>query len=113
MMMQAAILGIDSCAIEGYNESELNEILGIDPAKKRVAMLLPFGYRIKEQKPQIAKVCMISCATARISKDKFRIPRLNSRIPRGFRAPRVWGVALIKSSGACPAKASKNLEFLS
>ncbi len=52
-MMQAAILGIDSCAIEGYNESELNEILGIDPAKKRVAMLLPFGYRIKEQKPQI------------------------------------------------------------
>lgn len=53
MMMQAAILGIDSCAIEGYNESELNEILGIDPSKKRVAMLLPFGYRIKEQKPQI------------------------------------------------------------
>ena len=53
MMMQAAILGIDSCAIEGYVESELNEVLGIDPSKKRVAMLLPFGYRIKEQSPQI------------------------------------------------------------
>lgn len=53
MMMQAAILGIDSCAIEGYAESELNEALGIDPAIKRVAMLLPLGYRIKEQSPQI------------------------------------------------------------
>ena len=56
MMMQAAILGIDSCAIEGYNESELNEILGIDPSKKRVAMLLPFGYRIKEQPTEEIKL---------------------------------------------------------
>lgn len=55
MMMQAACLGIDSCAIEGYEEAALNEVLGIDTSKKRVAMLLPLGYRIKEAQPKIRK----------------------------------------------------------
>ena len=55
MMMQAALLGIDSCAIEGFEEAALNEVLGIDPAKKRVAMLLPLGYRIKEAQPKIRR----------------------------------------------------------
>lgn len=55
MMMQAALLGIDSCAIEGFEESALNEVLGIDASKKRVAMLLPLGYRIKPAQEQIRK----------------------------------------------------------
>lgn len=55
MMMQAAILEIDSCAIEGYIEDELNAVLGIDPKQKRVAMLLPLGYRVNAQSPQIRR----------------------------------------------------------
>jgi len=51
MMMQAAFLGIDSCPIEGYVESDLNRVLGLNPSQKRVAMLLPLGYRVKEPKP--------------------------------------------------------------
>lgn len=53
MMMQAALLGIDSCAIEGFVESDLNAVLGIDSSKRRVAMLLPLGYRIKAAQPKI------------------------------------------------------------
>ena len=55
MMNAAAMLGIDSCAIEGYVESELNEVLERDHSKKRVAMLLPLGYRIKEAQPKIRR----------------------------------------------------------
>lgn len=55
MMNAAAFLGIDSCPIEGYVERDVNQILGINPDVKRVALILPFGYRIKEQKPKIRK----------------------------------------------------------
>ena len=55
MMSMAATLGIDTCAIEGYVESDLNEVLGINPSEKRVAMLLSFGYRINEPKAKIRK----------------------------------------------------------
>lgn len=55
MMMAAATLGIDSCPIEGFVVSELDEVLGHDRAKKRVTMLLPFGYRVNEQKPKVRR----------------------------------------------------------
>lgn len=55
MMNAAACLGIDTCAIEGFDENELNEVLKINPSEKRVAMLLPFGYRINEPKSKIRK----------------------------------------------------------
>ena len=55
MMNAAAFLGIDSCPIEGYVERDVNQILGINPDVKRVALILLFGYRIKEQKPKIRK----------------------------------------------------------
>ena len=55
MMNAAAFLGIDSCPIEGFVERDVNEILGVNPDVKRVALILPFGYRIKEQKPKIRK----------------------------------------------------------
>ena len=46
MMTQAALLGIDSCCIEGFVESDLNKVLGVDATKRRVAVVLPLGYRI-------------------------------------------------------------------
>ncbi|MBU0721598.1 NAD(P)H-dependent oxidoreductase [bacterium] len=53
MMSAAAVLGIDSCPIEGLNKKEVEEILGIDIKKYQLSMLLPFGYRINEQSQQL------------------------------------------------------------
>ncbi|NLK67504.1 MAG: NAD(P)H-dependent oxidoreductase [Campylobacteraceae bacterium] len=51
MMSMAATLGIDSCPIEGWDdENEVQEILGVDKSDKRVAVIMPFGYRVNEQK---------------------------------------------------------------
>ncbi len=49
MMNYAAYLGIDSCAIEGFEYKKLNAVLGIDRFKECVSMILTFGYRVKEQ----------------------------------------------------------------
>lgn len=49
MMNYAAYLGIDSCAIEGFEYKKLNAVLGIDTFKECVSMLIAFGYRVKEQ----------------------------------------------------------------
>ena len=49
MMNYAAFLGIDSCAIEGFEIDAVNNVLGIDTFKECVSMILTFGYRIKEQ----------------------------------------------------------------
>lgn len=56
MMNMAATLKIDSCPIEGwFSEEKLHKILGSNPREKRIAMLLPFGYRINDQKPKIRR----------------------------------------------------------
>lgn len=49
MMNYAAYLGIDSCAIEGFEERKLNKVLEIDTFKECVSMIITFGYRINEQ----------------------------------------------------------------
>jgi nitroreductase len=53
MMTAAAFIGIDSCPIEGMDRAKVENILGLDTKKWQVSMLLPFGYRIKEQQKQI------------------------------------------------------------
>ena len=53
MMTGAAVLGIDSCPIEGYNKAEVEATLGLDTTKFQLAMVLPFGYRINEQSSQL------------------------------------------------------------
>lgn len=53
MMMQAAILGIDTCAIEGYDEKALNAVLGVNTELMCVAVILAFGFRIKPASPKI------------------------------------------------------------
>lgn len=49
MMNYAAYIGIDSCPIEGFDIDNVNKILGCDTFKESVAIILTFGYRIKEQ----------------------------------------------------------------
>lgn len=49
MMNCAAFMGIDSCAIEGFEPDLVHKILGIDTFKEFVSLIIPFGYRIKEQ----------------------------------------------------------------
>lgn len=49
MMNAAASLGIDSCPIEGFDRGALNKILGLNETKQRVAIVVPFGYRLNEQ----------------------------------------------------------------
>lgn len=53
MMTAAAIKGVDSCPIEGFEKEKLEEVLKLDTSKYQVAMVLPFGYRINEQSSQL------------------------------------------------------------
>lgn len=53
MMMGAAVKGIDSCPIEGFEKQKVEEVLGLDTTKYQLSMLLPFGYRINEQSTQM------------------------------------------------------------
>ena len=48
MMMSAAMIGIDSCPIEGFEKNKVEEILGIDTENEEVVLLCPFGYRQNE-----------------------------------------------------------------
>jgi nitroreductase len=52
MMTAAAIKGIDSCPIEGFDKVKVEEILGLDTKKYQLSLVLPFGYRINEQSKQ-------------------------------------------------------------
>ncbi len=53
MMTAAAVKGIDSCPIEGFEKDKVEEILGLDKSKYRLALVLPFGYRINPQSTQL------------------------------------------------------------
>ena len=52
MMTGAALIGIDSCPIEGFNYAEVNRILAqtgaYDAEKYAVSVAVTFGYRAKD-----------------------------------------------------------------
>ncbi|WP_294964657.1 NAD(P)H-dependent oxidoreductase [Sulfurimonas sp.] len=52
IMSAAAIKGIDSCPIEGFDKNQVEDILNIDKSKYRLSMAIPLGYRINEQSTQ-------------------------------------------------------------
>lgn len=52
MMTAAAIKGIDSCPIEGFEKEKVEEILGLDTTKYQLSLVLPFGYRVNPQSEQ-------------------------------------------------------------
>ncbi|MDY0122218.1 MAG: nitroreductase family protein, partial [Sulfurimonas sp.] len=49
----AAVLGIDSCPIEGLDKEAVEELLELDTTKYQLSMVLPFGYRLNEQSSQL------------------------------------------------------------
>lgn len=57
MMTSAALIGIDSCAVEGYDQADAEAVLAeagvLDPAEWGLAVMVAFGYRVN---PQSAKV---------------------------------------------------------
>lgn len=59
MMTGAAMMGIDSCPIEGFNYAAVNRILSengaFDPAEWGVSVMVTFGYRAKEPRPKYRK----------------------------------------------------------
>lgn len=59
MMTGAALIGIDSCPIEGFNYAEVNRILAqtgaYDAEKYAVSVAVTFGYRAKEIWPKSRK----------------------------------------------------------
>ena len=55
MMNAAASLGIDSCPMEGFDRHALNEILGLDESEQRVAIVVPFGYRLNQQPEKLRR----------------------------------------------------------
>jgi nitroreductase len=56
MMTGAALIGIDSCPIEGFNYAEVNGILAqtgaYDTDKYAVSVAVTFGYRAKDIRPK-------------------------------------------------------------
>lgn len=59
MMTGAALIGVDSCPIEGFNYQQVNQILAdeglFDPNEWAVSVMCTFGYRDKEIKPKARK----------------------------------------------------------
>ena len=55
MVNCAAFMGIDSYYIEGFEREKLEDFLKIDTQKERIALILTFGYRAKEQKKKYRK----------------------------------------------------------
>ena len=53
MMTAAAFVGIDSCPIEGFEQAEVERILELDITQYRVALIVPFGYRVNSQPSQV------------------------------------------------------------
>ncbi len=53
MMSAAASIGIDSCPIGGYDKTALESVMPIDLSLYGVALMIPLGYRVKEQQRRI------------------------------------------------------------
>ena len=51
----AAIMGIDTCAMEGIIKSEFDKYLGLESTNYTSCMAMAFGYRSADDKTQEAK----------------------------------------------------------
>jgi nitroreductase len=52
MMTAAAVIGVDSCAIGGFDENAITRALGLDPDQFAVALVLPLGYCVEAPQPK-------------------------------------------------------------
>jgi nitroreductase len=48
LIFAAALEQVDTCPMEGFKAEILEEILGMDPEKEKVAVTLALGYRSEE-----------------------------------------------------------------
>ncbi len=53
MMTGAAMMGIDSCPIEGFEKDKVEALLDMDPAHEELALIVAFGYRVNEAPEKI------------------------------------------------------------
>lgn len=53
IMTAAAVKGIDSSPIEGFEKEKVEKILKLDTSLSQVALVLPLGYRAREPKASI------------------------------------------------------------
>jgi len=53
MMTAAAVAGIDTCPIEGFNKKDVERVLDLDTQQYQVAVVFALGYRAGEQTPQL------------------------------------------------------------
>lgn len=53
MMTAAAVKGVDTCPIEGFEKDKLEELLDLDTSKYQVSCLVGFGYRVNPQSTQL------------------------------------------------------------
>lgn len=58
MMDCAAYLGVDSCAIEGFEKDGVERFLGLDTFAYQVALIMTFGYRLEEPKRASPRIDM-------------------------------------------------------
>ncbi|MDX2232120.1 MAG: NAD(P)H-dependent oxidoreductase [Leptolyngbyaceae cyanobacterium bins.349] len=49
-MTSAALLGIDTCPMEGFNPAKFNELLGLEAQGYSAVVLCPAGYRAEDDK---------------------------------------------------------------
>lgn len=65
MMTTAALMEIDSCPIEGFQQKEVNQLLasdfGIDTNEFQIATMLALGYRVDPQKPKTRQAENVVC----------------------------------------------------
>lgn len=52
LMFAAALEEVDTCPMEGYKQTEIDKILGLDTEKEKVAVTLAIGYRSLEDEFQ-------------------------------------------------------------
>jgi nitroreductase len=53
MMSYAAMIGVDSCPIEGFEKERLEEVLGLNTTKEQVALVVALGYRVEEPNDKV------------------------------------------------------------
>ncbi len=53
MMTGAAAMGIQSCAIEGFDEKKVLKVLDFDPNVWQVSLIATFGYPAEAERPKI------------------------------------------------------------
>ena len=53
MMSAGAMIGIDSCPIEGFEKGAVEKVLKLDTKKYQLSVILPFGYRVNSQSKRL------------------------------------------------------------